>query len=303
MKRKSPSSWSADADRRFATTPLGASVLALLQAGSASQRQVSEFVLRDPVYVATHGIEDLARSTGISASTISRYVRDLGLAGWPEFRSAVGDTVHALMAPVAKLGHRMSQARGEATEGAAEASLATAAQHVHALRDPASAEAIRSVARALVGARQIWVMGFGLSAHLAAMLTLGLQPYRDGVVNVVQFGGTEAAAARLVAAGTGDVVIAISFPRYSSDGLDLARATKAAGARLVGITDANASPLALLADDLLLAPAQHPVLSSSSLPGLAVIEALVSEFLLLDPRHLERAERLAASMAAYLAVD
>ncbi len=305
MKNETPSPWSVEADRRFTASPLGAAISGMLQTGSSSQRALSEFVLRDPVFVATHGIEDLARTTGISASTISRYVRDLGLPGWPEFRAGVGETVHSLMAPVAKLGRRMTAAQGESPpgEGAAEASLTAAGLHLAALGDPSTAEAIRAVARGLAGARQVWVMGFGLSAHLAAMLVLGLQPYRDGVVNVVQFGGTEAAAARLMAAGLGDVVIAITFPRYSADGVDLARAAKAAGARLVGLTDSAASPLARLADDLLLAPAQHPVLSSSSLPGLAVIEALVSEFLLLDPRHLERAERLAASLSAYLALD
>lgn len=296
-----PTSWSADADRRFTASPLGRQVVALLQGGSPSQRQLSEFILRDPVFVATHGIEDMARSTGISPSTISRYVRDLGLPGFTEFRSAVGETVHALIAPVAKLGARLSQPDPE--KGAAEASLAAAALHLQALADPASAAAIRAVSARLKTARNVWVMGFGLSAHLAAILTLGLQPYRDGVVNVVQYGGTEVAAARLMSAGAGDVVIALAFPRYSSDVSDLARAARTAGARIVAITDSGASPLARVADDLLLAPAQHPVLSSSSLPGLAVIEALVSEFLLSDPAHLERAGKLAAAMAAYLAAQ
>ena len=296
-----PAPWSADADRRFTASPLGKQVVALLQGGSPSQRQLSEFILRDPVFVATHGIEDVARSTAISPSTISRYVRDLGLPGYAEFRSGVGDTVHALIAPVTKLGARLSASPGD--QGAAETSLAAAALHLAALLDPASADGIRAVSARLKGARQVWVMGFGLSAHLAAILTLGLQPYRDGVLNVVQYGGTEVAAARLMSAGPDDIVIAIAFPRYSADVTDLARAAKTAGARIVAITDSSAAPLARIAHDLLLAPAQHPVLSSSSLPGLAVIEALVSEFLLSDPAHLDRARKLAAAMASYLAAQ
>jgi DNA-binding MurR/RpiR family transcriptional regulator len=295
------SSWPADADRRFTSSPLGTQIVALLQDGSPSQRQLSEFILRDPVFVATHGIEDVARSTGVSPSTISRYVRDLGLPGYAEFRAGVGETVHALIAPVTKLGARLSQPDPDG--GVAEASLAAAALHLQALTDPASAATIRAVSQRVKAARQVWVMGFGLSAHLAAILTLGLQPYRDGVVNVMQYGGTEVAAGRLMSAGEGDVVIAIAFPRYSADVAKLARAAKSAGARIVAITDSGAAPLARVADDLLLAPAQHPVLASSCLPGLAVIEALVSEFLLSDPAHLERAGRLAAAMASYVATQ
>lgn len=297
----SPSSWSAEADRRFTTSPLGKQVLGLLTSGSPSQRQLSEFILRDPVFMATHGIEDVARSSGISASTISRYVRDLGLSGYPEFRTGVGETVHALIAPVAKLGERLNSSDPDRDAG--EASLAAALHSIEALANPTSAETIRSVARQLAGARNVWTMGFGLSAHLSAILALGLQPYRDGVVNVVQYGGTEVAAGRLMSAAAGDVVVAIAFPRYSSDVSELARAARNAGARIVALTDSVASPLAAVCDELLLAPAQHPVLSSSSLPGLAVIEALVSEFLMSDPKHLERAARLAAAMAAYLAAQ
>jgi DNA-binding MurR/RpiR family transcriptional regulator len=294
-----PPSWTPEADRRFTSSALGRQVMALLKTGSPSQRQLSEFILRDPVFVATHGIEDLARQSGTSPSTISRYVRDLGLAGFAEFRAGVGDTVHALIAPVAKLGERM--ARPDPDRGAAEASLAAAALSVEALADPETAQRIRAVARHLKDARYIWIMGFGLSAHLAAILALGLQPYREGVVNVVQFGGTEVAAGRLMSAGRGDVVVALTFPRYSADVAELARAAKGAGARIVALTDSVVSPLAAVADDLLLAPAPHPVLSASSLPALALIEALVSEFLLSDPAHLERAGKLAAAMSAYLA--
>jgi DNA-binding MurR/RpiR family transcriptional regulator len=291
--------WSADADKRFSASALGRHILKLLTEGSPSQRALSEFVLRDPVYVATNGIEEIARASGISPSTLSRYVRDLGLSGYPEFRSAIGETVRDLIAPVTKLGEGLS--RGNLEAGAAEQSLAAADLHLRALADPATTSNLRTIVGHMAAARQVFVMGFGLSAHLAAMLVLGLQPYREGVVSVVEYGGTEVAAARLNAIAKGDMLIAITFPRYSSEIVGLTRYARDHGARIVALTDSSAAPLARLADDLVLAPAQHPVLSSSSLPGLALIEALLSEFLLSDPAHLDRARRLASAMTGYLA--
>lgn len=293
--------WGAGAARHFAQSPLGQQVVARLREGSRSQRSLSDFVLRDPVFVATHGIEDVSRASGISASTISRYVRDLGIDSYAAFRADVAARVHALIAPVTKLESRLAE--GKTAPSAAESSLASARAHLDGLADHTTAEALRHASRMLREARQVWVMGFGLSAHLAAILALGLQPYRDGIVNVVQYGGTEVAAGRLMSAGAGDVVVAISFPRYSSDVTDLAKVVRAMGARLIGLTDSPAAPLAQTCDHLLLAPAQHPVLSSSCLPGLALIEALLSDFLLSDPAHVERAGRLAAIMSAYLADD
>lgn len=294
------SSWSAGAARHFAESPLGRQVAARLSAGSRSQQGLSDFVLRDPVFVATHGIEDVSRASGISASTISRYVRELGVENYAAFRAEVAERVHALIAPIAKLEDRLAEGGAAAP---AATSLASAQAQMEALSDPATLEALREAVAMLRGARQVWVMGFGLSAHLAAILALGLQPYRDGIVNVVQYGGTEVAAGRLMSAAEGDVVMAISFPRYSQDVTDLARIARGMGSRILALTDSPAAPLARQADHLLLAPAQHPVLSSSCLPGLALIEALLSEFLLSDPAHVERAGRLAAVMSAYLAGD
>ncbi|MDW4499207.1 MurR/RpiR family transcriptional regulator [Sulfitobacter sp. D35] len=293
-----PSSWSAEADRRFTSSDLGQKVQASLGTGSRSQRALSEFILRDPVFVATHGIEDLAERSGISPSTISRCVRDLGLSGFPAFRAAVGETVHALIAPVTKLGSHMADVDPE--NGAAEASLATAVRGLEGLIDPETARSVRAAAQSLGPARMVWTMGFGLSAHLAAILALGLQPYREGVVNVVQYGGTEVAAGRLMSVGEQDVVLALAFPRYSAHVTGLAKAARATGAHVIAITDSTASPLVDAADRVLLAPSPHPLLSASSLPALAIIEALVSEFMVSDPAHVERASRLAAAMAAYL---
>lgn len=293
------SPWSAGAARHFADSPLGQQVSARLSAGSRAQQSLSDFVLRDPVFVATHGIEDVSRASGISASTISRYVRELGIENYAAFRAEVAERVHALIAPIAKLESGLAQGASEAAPAAA--SLASARSQLEALSDPATQQALHEAVRILREARQVWVMGFGLSAHLAAILALGLQPYRDGIANVVQFGGTEVAAGRLMSAAEGDVVVAISFPRYSSDVADLARVARSMGSRVLALTDSPAAPLARQADHLLLAPAQHPVLSSSCLPGLALIEALLSEFLLSDPAHVERAGRLAAVMSAYLA--
>ncbi len=295
------SGWTAGAARNFAESPLGQAVLAQLREGSRSKRALSDFVLRDPVFVATHGIEDVSRISGISPSTISRYVRDLGLDNYAAFRAGVAHTVHALIAPVTKLEHRLAE--GGAGASPIMASLMAAGSHLAALGHPSTGEAIQTATKMLREARQVWVMGFGLSAHLAAILTLGLQPYRDGIVNVVQYGGTEVAAGRLMSAGDGDLVVAISFPRYSKDVTDLARIARSMGAKLIALTDSPAAPLAQVCDHLLLAPAQHPILSSSCLPGLAMIEALLSDFLLSDPIHVKRAGRLAAIMSAYLADD
>ncbi|MBB3543749.1 MurR/RpiR family transcriptional regulator [Rhizobium sp. BK399] len=294
-----PKVWSAESDRQFSTSKLGKKISRLLREGTTSQRQLSEFTLRDPVFVATRGIEDLSQITGVSTSTISRYARDLGVASFAEFRAAVGNIIGSLIAPVSKLNETMSD--DSSRNGAVERSLASAAVLVAQLQETETANRLKAASRKIGSANRVYVVGFGLSAHLAAMLTLGLQPYRENVVNIAQYGGTESAAARLASSTTGDLVVAISFPRYSKDAVEMVRFARERGAEVIALTDSTASPISEYANELLLAPAQHPVISSSSVPGLVLIEALVSEFLISDPENLKKAERLASAIATYLA--
>jgi DNA-binding MurR/RpiR family transcriptional regulator len=152
----------------------------------------------------------------------------------------------------------------------------------------------------MAAARTIHVMGFGLSAHVAALLVLGLQPFRPNAAGVVEFGGTEVAAGRLMGIGPGDMLVAITFPRYASDVVSLTRYAKDRGARVVALTDSAASPLAPLADVLMLAPSDHPTLSSSLVAAVAVVETLVAAVMLSDPANAERAAMLGDAIGGYL---
>lgn len=292
--------WGADAARRFADTAVGAALVARMEDGAPQQRRLAEFVLRNPLAAAARPIDDLAAGAQVSPATISRFARDLGHPGFAGFRAALADAVGASLDPVGKL--REGFGRPGAASPAAD-SLAAARAHLEALADPQTAARLKALARRVAAARTVYTVGFGLSAHLAAMLALGLQPYREGVVNVVQYGGTEVAAGRLAAVGAGDLLLAISFPRYAADAVHLARFAREQGARIAAITDSVASPLARWSDDLITAPALHPVLSSSSLPGLALTEALTAEFVMSDPAHVARAERLSAALRKYLVQD
>jgi DNA-binding MurR/RpiR family transcriptional regulator len=295
-----PTGWSAEAASRFAGTALGAKLASRLGSGTAQQAKLAEFVLRNPLTAAARGIEELASGADVSTATISRFARDLGCAGFAEFRARLADAIGASLDPVAKLKDRFDRPGG--ADPAAD-SLAAARAHLDALADSATAARLHRAAGTVAAAASVYVMGFGLSAHLAAMLVLHLQPYRDRVINVVQFGGTEVAAGRLSAIGEGDLLVAISFPRYAQDALHLARFARDRGARVMALTDSPASPLARWADDVILAPALHSVLSSSQAPALALIEALTAAFVLSDPAHVERAERLSAALRNFLHTD
>jgi DNA-binding MurR/RpiR family transcriptional regulator len=96
------------------------------------------------------------------------------------------------------------------------------------------------------------------------------------------------------------VLLAISLPRYSLDTLQLARFANERGASVLAITDSPASPLTSIAEHVLFAPADHPVLTSSNIAVLALIEGLVAGVMARNKEAVKLATELTESVMAYL---
>ncbi|MEO1908840.1 MAG: hypothetical protein ABGX10_00180 [Paracoccus sp. (in: a-proteobacteria)] len=75
---------------------------------------------------------------------------------------------------MAKLERRLAQGPGH--RAPADASLNLARMQLQSLSDAPTTDALHLATAMLREARQVWIMDFGLSAHLAAILALGLQP-------------------------------------------------------------------------------------------------------------------------------
>jgi DNA-binding MurR/RpiR family transcriptional regulator len=219
----------------FSQSELGERLLAIQAEGSVTYSTIAEFILRNSVRVTALGITELGNACGTSSATVSRFARALGFASYAAMRSAVAEALQTALDPIDKLKNSIERRAHAAAPGIE--SLDYASANIDATRQGLTVAAIDQVVSRISRARTIYVMGFGLSSHLAGLLVLHLQPFCEQVVEVVAFGGTEVAAGRLVNIADKDVLIAISFPRYAIDALKLTSWSKARGAYIVTISD------------------------------------------------------------------
>jgi DNA-binding MurR/RpiR family transcriptional regulator len=289
---------SASPDIGFAESSLGQSLLRVLAEGSASNRAIADYVLRNQVRVTALGIEELADACAVSTATISRFARDLGFKNYAAMRGAVAETLQSVLQPVEKL--RSTIARRAAKASPALESLGYAEAAITATSRALAGSAIDRVGAVLTKARTVYVLGFGLSSFLAGALAMHLQPFCRHVVEAAASGGTEVAASHLATITDKDVLVAISLPRYTLDVVPLTRFARDAGATVVSITDSPASPLAELGHHVLYAHSAHPVLPSSSSAALAVIEALAVALMTSNKANVAKAARHTEAIAAYL---
>jgi DNA-binding MurR/RpiR family transcriptional regulator len=288
----------ASPDIGFAESSLGQSLLRVLAEGSASNRAIADYVLRNQVRVTALGIEELADACDVSTATISRFARDLGFKNYAAMRGAVAETLQSVLQPVEKL--RSTIARRTAKASPALESLGYAEAAITATSRALAGSEIDRVGAVLTKARTVYVLGFGLSSFLAGALAMHLQPFCRHVVEVAASGGTEVAASHLATITDKDVLVVISLPRYTLDAASLTRFARDTGATIVSITDSPASPLAELGHHVLYAHSAHPVLPSSSSAALAVIEALAVALMTSNKANVAKAARHTEAIAAYL---
>ena len=285
-------------DIAFARTLLGQRLRQVLVDGSTSNKTIADHLLRNPVRVTALGIFELAEQCQVSIATISRFARDIGFKNYAAMRSDVAETLQSALQPVEKLRNNIER-RASAGSPAGQ-SLDYAAANIGATAQALEASDIARVVAKLTSASTVYVMGFGLSSHLAGLLVLHLQPFCPHVIEVAGHGGTEVAAGHLANIRADDVLVVISFPRYAIDVLRLANFARSRAACIVALTDSPASPLAELGDFALYALSSHPILPSSCSAAVALIEALVVSLMVSNKDNVDKAARLTDAISAYL---
>ncbi|SNT73749.1 MurR/RpiR family transcriptional regulator [Paracoccus seriniphilus] len=238
-----------------------------------NQQRVGEYALSNPFLVATMGIEDLAEAAAVSAATITRFVRQLGLKNYAEFRAIAVRRYQDLLRPIDNVSRAQQASSAELTEAA----LASAHDNLDGLSQLLPGQCDALVDR-MAGARQVGLLGFGSSALCLTYLRGLTEGFLRNQVLLDGSGGHERMARIIGRMGPGDLLIAMALPRYSIATVEFLRLARASGVPCIGITDRAQSPICPLCDETILLPAAHPVLNSSALAGFGLFELVGALF-------------------------
>ena len=94
-------------------------------------------------------------------------------------------------------------------------------------------------------------------------------------VHIVTASGTSSVFEQIINLDERDVLVAFSFPRYSTSTAQGAQYCRSKGAKVVGITDTISSPLGRNCDHVLLAKSDMLSLADSLVAPMSIINALI----------------------------
>lgn len=224
-----------------------------------------------PSEVAFLTVERLADTVGVSPATVVRLAGALGYAGYAEMQAEVREVVRTAIAPPLRVTRAATRGR------AATVLERTLEFHAELLRRVASLNTADAVDQALAivrEGRRVCVIGYGTSRAAAFHLAFGLQALRPGVVGLDR---EDVAAGHIEDTDARDALISICFPRYRRRTVELTRAARGRGCRILAITDSPASPVYRLAEVALLCPYEQPATPvASPVAPLALVDSFLA---------------------------
>ncbi|MBE6536078.1 MAG: MurR/RpiR family transcriptional regulator [Ruminococcaceae bacterium] len=238
---------------------------------SKGQKLISVYILENYDKAAYMTAAKLGAIVNVSESTVVRFAIELGFDGYPEFQHSLQEIVRTKLTSF----QRIEVTNNIIGDGdvLTKVLLADSDKIRHTLEEIDRA-AFNKAVEEIVNARRIYVVGVRSSSALASFLGHSLGQIFDEVKILEPTSGSEMFE-QILNIGEDDVIIAISFPRYSKKIINAVDYAKHRGASVIAITDSAMSPIAQGASQVLLARSDMASFVDSLVAPLSIINAII----------------------------
>ena len=271
---------------------------------SKGQRRIADFITRHYDEAAFMTAARLGDEVGVSESTVVRFATELGFDGYPGLQKALQELIRSKLTIVQRLDvTRARMGQEDVLKTVSAGDIANIRRTLEDLDPTVFADAVDRI----VSARNVYVFGAGSCKHLAGFLTHYLQMLLGGQVRRIAVASQAEIFEEMLDLSAADVVIGISFPRYSKKSVQTLRYAHDKGAGVIALTDSPLSPIAPYAGALLTAHSDMASIVDSLVAPLSLINALIVAVSLrtmdrVRPK-LEELERLWHSYDVYQSVE
>ncbi len=236
---------------------------------SKGHKRIADYIAENYDKAAFMTAAKLGDTVGVSESTVVRFASELGFSGYPQLQKNLQEVVKNRLTSVQRM-----EAAGDGGD-MLEHALTSDIETIKATREHTSREAFNASVEAINRARRIYVLGVRSAASLASFAAFYLNFVYDSV-SLIEPVGTGEAFDQAFRINSEDVCIAISFPRYSKQTINMLRFISDRGATVISITDSENSPIAQFATHLLLARSNMVSFVDSLVAPLSLINALIA---------------------------
>ena len=240
---------------------------------SKGQKRIAEYIRAHYDKAAFMTANKLALKADVSESTVVRFASEIGYDGYPEMRRALQDMIRIRLTSVQRI--QVAKTIMESRD-ILQHVLSTDIEQIRLTIEETDRGDFTRAVDEIAGAENIYILGLRSSSFLANFMGFyfNLLFRNSRVVNDSTSGEVEVFE-QIVRLSEKDVLIAISFPRYSRRTIRAMQYAKEVGAKTIAITDSRSSPLARLSDIPLCARSDMVSFLDTLVAPLSLVNALI----------------------------
>ena len=238
---------------------------------SKGQKRIADYIKEHYDIAAYMTAAKLGETVDVSESTVVRFVMELGFEGYPEFKRALSGLVRSKLTAVQRIKVTNSLiGDGDVLEKVLYSDMEKIKRTLEGIDRGAFEDAVKSI----VDAKTVYIMGMRGTSYLAALLNYSFRMISDNVRLIQTTSGSETFE-QMMSIGRDDVLIAITFPRYSRSIIKGVEFARSCGANVIALTDSMNAPVASRADQVLVAESDMASYADSLVAPMSVINALI----------------------------
>lgn len=238
---------------------------------SKGQRRLADYVRENYDKAVFLTAAKLGETVGVSESTVVRFAIQLGYKGYPGFQKALEELVRTKLNSI----QRMEVTYGRISQSEIlETVLHSDIEKIKQTLDVIDHKAFNLAIDTILNARKIYVIGIRSCAPLASFFSFYLNLVCDNVTPVTTNSSSEIFE-QLIRIGEEDVIVGISFPRYSMRTLKALEFASNRKAKVITLTDSVHSPMNLYSSCNLIARSDMASIVDSLVAPLSVINSLI----------------------------
>lgn len=238
---------------------------------SKGQKKIASFILESYDKAAFMTASRLGQKVGVSESTVVRFASELGYDGYPDMQRCLQKIIRNRLTTVQRI-EVTNDRLGD--QDLLSMVLQSDIEKIRVTLEELDRESFNRAVDAIVSARKIYIIGVRSSASIASFLHFYFNLIFDNATLVSANTASEIFES-LLRVGEEDVVIGVSFPRYSSRTVRAMNFSRDRGATTIAITDSEASPLAVISHYTLMARSDMASFVDSLVAPLSLVNALL----------------------------
>lgn len=239
---------------------------------SKGQKQIAQFIIDHYDKAAFMTAAKIGETVDVSESTVVRFASTIGYSGFPELQKALQVLIKNKLTTVQRISLDSDIVNDK--DKLHKRILKNEMNTLRSLYETIDTKDLDKATDLIMNAGKVYILGLRTSSTLSNYLGFYLDVILDNV-KVLNNSGVNSLYEEIIRIKETDVLIVISYPRYSKTTIEATKFIRGRNAKIVAITDTESSPIYNLADVSLLAKSNIVSFIDSLVVPLSLINNLI----------------------------